>query len=168
MDPKLFAAAQQGMAMNNQQNQPNPNMMMSFQQHQQHQQQQPPQDMSHFNPLVGGNAAVGLSGGIPPSFNPANLVFGQNDFGNGGLDQTPDLNNMNPFIQANPSLMNGMNVAQLQQQQLQQQQQQHLRQNSQPQAVAYSPQNLMQLQANSPGKKYVYLSQKVPRKLTFA
>jgi hypothetical protein len=147
MDPKLFAAAQQGMAMNSPQNQQNPNMMMSFQhqqQQQQHQQQQQQPDMQHFNPLNG----AGL-GGVP--FNATNLGgnmnFGQNDFGS--LDQT-DLSNMSPFIQANPSLMNGMNVASLQQQQ-----QQHLRQTSHPQSV-YSPQNLMALgggnAGNNPGK----------------
>lgn len=149
MDPKLFAAAQQGMAMNNPQNQPNPNMMMSpFQQQQQ--QQQP--DMQQFNPL----AQAGLGGGIPP-FNPANLGggnmgFGQADFGGpngGGLDQT-DLSSMNPFIQANPSLMNGVNMAAAASPQ-QQLQQQHLRQTSHPQN-AYSPLNLMALQQNSPGK----------------
>lgn len=149
MDPKLFSVAQQSMAMNNQPNQPNPNMMMSFQQQQHHQQQQQQQqqsqDMQQFNPLSG----TGL-GGAP--FNPVNLGtnlgFGQNDF---SLDQT-DLNSMNPFIQANPSLMNGMNVASLQQQQ------QHLRQTSHPQSV-YSPQNLMNL-GNNQGKN-TYIKQKL-------
>lgn len=124
MDPKLFAAAQQSMGMNNGQGQ-NPNMMMSFQQ------QNNGGDLQQFNPL---NA-------VP--FNPANLgsganlAFGPNDFAN--LDST-DLGNLNPFIQANPSLMNGMSLQQ-------QQQQQHLRQNSHPQSV-YSPQNLMALGNN--------------------
>jgi hypothetical protein len=149
MDPKLFAAAQQGLNMNNQQS--NPNLMMSFQQQQQqqNQQQQIPQqpDMHNFNSLAG----AGL-GNVP--FSPANLGggmnFGQNDFGS--LDQT-DLSNINPFIQANPSLMSGMNVASLQQQP----QQQNMRQTSHPQSV-YSPQNLMGLQgSNSPGKlKFVF------------
>lgn len=140
MDPKLFAAAQQGLNMNNQQN--NPNLMMNFQQQQQNQQQPMSQqpDMSNFNPLAG----AGL-GNVP--FNPANLAgaggmnFGQNDFG--ALDQT-DLSNMNPFIQANPSLMSGMNLASLQQPP-------NPRQTSHPPSV-YSPQNLMNLQGNnSPG-----------------
>jgi hypothetical protein len=127
MDPKLFSAAhQQGMNMNANQNQPNPNMMMPFQQQQQPQQQQDLQQQ--FNPLAG--LALGFN-------------FGQNDF-SGGLDQ--DLGGINPFMQANPSLMGMGSLAQ-------QQQQQHLRQTSHPQSV-YSPQNLMGLQGNnSPGNE---------------
>lgn len=122
MDPKLFA--QQGMNMNSPSNQPNPNMMMQFQQQQQQQQQQTP-DMQQFNSLVGS--------GLP--FNPNNLGGGlnfQQDFT--GLDQT----DLNPFMQG----MSGINMASLQQ---------PMRQNSQP-SSAYSPQNLMNMQANSPGK----------------
>lgn len=135
MDPKLFAAAQQSMAMNNGQGQ-NPNMMMSFQQ--QNNGGGGGGDLQQFNPL---NA-------VP--FNPANLgsgatlAFGPNDFAN--LDST-DLSSLNPFIQANPSLMNGMSL---------QQQQQHLRQNSHPQSV-YSPQNLMAL-GNNQGSYFLFFS----------
>lgn len=154
MDPKLFAAAaQQGLNMNQQNN---PNLMINFQQQQQQQQhqqqqqqqqnQQQPNDMNSFNPLVG----TGL-GNVP--FQPANLGggaggmnFGQNDFG--ALDQT-DLSNMNPFIQANPSLMSGMNVAAALQQPP------NPRQTSHPASV-YSPQNLMNLQGNnSPGETLI-------------
>lgn len=123
MDPKLFSAAQQSMAMNNQPNQPNANIMMQFQQQQLSQQG----DMQNFNSLAG--AGMG--------FNPANLGvdfnFGQQDFGN--LDQT-DLNNISPFLQN----LGGMNLPQ--------QMQQPIRQNSMPSSV-YSPQNMMEFSNSS-------------------
>lgn len=120
MDPKLFAAAQQGM-FNNQQNTQNPNLMMPFQ-------PQTQQDLQQFNQL----SSAGMT------FNPAILggamSLSQNDLMN--FDQQ-ELSNMNNF---NPNLMNSLNLTNP----LQQQQQ--LRQSMQQPQTMYSPQNIMNFQ----------------------